>query len=61
MVQAVDCDFSPRRLGFDLRTICGGKCGIGTGILNRELRLSQANYYSANAARSLIGLPRDGQ
>lgn len=61
MVQAVNCDFSPRRLGFDLRAICGGQSGIWTGILNRELRLPQANYYSANAPRSFIALSRDGQ
>ena len=61
MVQAVNCDFSPRRLGFHLTAICGGQSGIGTGTLNRELRPSQANYYSANAARSFIALPRDGQ
>jgi len=61
MVQAVNWDFSNQRLGFDLRAICGGRCSIGICTLNRELRLSQANYYSANAPCSFIALPRDGQ
>ena len=61
MVQAVNCEFSSRRLGFDLRAISGWQSGIGTGVLNRELRLSQANCYFANAPRSFIVFPRDGQ
>ena len=61
MIQAVNCDLSPRRLRFDIRAVCGGQSGIGTGVLNRELRHSQANYYSTNAPRSFIALPRDGQ
>lgn len=62
MVQAVNCDYSPRRLGFDLRVICGGQSAIGTGTLNRELGFPRPiTTYSANAARSFIALPRDGQ
>jgi hypothetical protein len=36
MVQAVNCDLSPRRLGFDPRAICGGQSGIGTGVFLTE-------------------------
>jgi hypothetical protein len=54
MAQAVSCDFSPRRLGFDPRAIYGGQSGTGTGVLNRELRFSHANYFSANAPYSFI-------